>query len=165
MHLTQLLPIEGWAELEREWSARSGLTPAVYDLENKRLTAFANWANELCPALRQSPQALTGICAVAQQGLAAMARSTRRPVVEECDAGLVKIVAPVFVGDELIGTVSGCGRRYPESDMDFEYLAQSSGLTAEALREKAPSVAAITPEEAAELAAFLSSRIGELTRG
>ena len=53
--------------------------------------------------------------------IASQAMKTKQPVVEECDAGLIKIAVPVFVSNAFMGVVGGCGlldkNGYVESDL------------------------------------------------
>lgn len=41
--------------------------------------------------------------------MAAQAKKTKKPVIEECDAGMAKIVVPIYVENQFIGAVGGCG--------------------------------------------------------
>ena len=53
--------------------------------------------------------ASAAICAPGNQNFMAQAEKTRKPVIAECDAGLVKIAVPIFNKDEFLGTAGGCG--------------------------------------------------------
>jgi ligand-binding sensor protein len=50
--------------------------------------------------------------------IAAEARQKKVPVIEECDAGLLKLVVPLFVGDEYIGAVGACGLLLDDGEVD-----------------------------------------------
>ena len=162
MNPTDLLRVEAWADFERELARRSGLTTVVYDADNARVTDTQTWANELCPLVKEDPDAASQICAVAQQNLLAAAVRTRRPIVEECDAGMVKIVMPIFVGDDLVGSVSGCGQFLPDSELEVEYLVQSTGMSEDGVRRLGESVRRISEEEARAHADYVFERVQEI---
>ena len=102
MKLTDLQPLEKWIELEDAIHHRSGMRASVYDIDGVGITGQSQHANDLCPAIRATGKGQTYICAVAHQNMAAMSQNGRSPVIEECDAGMVKIVVPIFAGDEFI---------------------------------------------------------------
>ena len=76
MELTDLLPLEKWAELETEIHARSGLESNVFNTDGIRITDNKVWVNRLCPAIKATDKGQAFICAVAHMNLAAMAGST-----------------------------------------------------------------------------------------
>ena len=108
MDLTDLFPLDKWVELEKEINRRSGLNATVFDSNGTRITDFKKWSNSLCPLIKANEKGQTFICSSAHQNIAAVAKKTRKPVVKECDAGMAKIVVPVFVHDEFLGCVGGC---------------------------------------------------------
>jgi ligand-binding sensor protein len=164
MKLTDIMPAEKWAEIEKEFADKSKLTPAVFNAEGGRVTDSALWCNRLCPAIRKIPKALAQVCALAHQNMAKMAAHSRAPVVEECDAGMVKIVVPIFSGDEFIGAIGGCGRLFPDSEVEETYLAEISGLPAEEIHSLAGEVEPITEEEAQSLANHLAERVEQILK-
>ena len=109
MKLTDLLPLNEWVELERDITARFGPSGNIFDTEGIRITDYRNWANRLCPVIKANDKGQSFICAVAHQNLAAQAKQSRKPIIEECDAGIAKIVVPIIVEGEFIGAACGCG--------------------------------------------------------
>ena len=109
MKLTDLLPLDGWVELEKEITKQSGLSGNIFDPEGIRITHYRNWGNRLCPVIKANDRGQSFICAVAHQNLAVQAKQTRKPLVEECDAGIAKVVVPIFVDDAFLGAACGCG--------------------------------------------------------
>ena len=90
MKLTDLLPPDAWFELEQEITKQTGLSGNIFDAEGVRITNYRNWANRLCPEIKANDKGQSFICAVAHQNLAAQAKRTRKPLIEECDAGIAK---------------------------------------------------------------------------
>jgi ligand-binding sensor protein len=118
MKLVDIFPIEKWIELEKEINKRSGLNASVFDAEGIRITDFKKWANRLCPVVKGNEKGQSYICAVAHQNAANQAKKNRGPVIIECDAGLVKVVVPIFVDDEFLGVAGGCGLLQKGSEVD-----------------------------------------------
>ena len=162
MELTDILPKEKWAALEREIQEISGMRPRVYDVNGMGITDHSFFGNDLCARIQSIPKAQTFICAVAQNNLAVMAQNTRRPVVEECDAGMVKVVVPIFVGDELIGTAGCCGKLLEDGEVDAFMIQRSSDLPEEEIETLAKTVPTATSAEMEALADRIARRLEEL---
>jgi len=164
MKLTDLMPVEEWIELQKAFSEKSSLASAVFDAEGSPATDAAFPCNRLCPAIKKIPDAGRQICSLAHQNMAAIAQRIHKPVIEECDAGMLKIVVPVFVEDEFIGAVGGCGRILPDSEVDVEYVQEVSGMKADDISEMASEVKSITQPEAEELASYLADRVRDIVK-
>ncbi|MDJ0801336.1 MAG: PocR ligand-binding domain-containing protein [Desulfobacterales bacterium] len=162
MKLTDLQPLEAWAALEAAIHEKSGLRARVYDIDGVGITDKSAHANELCPAIRSTSKGLTFICAVAHQNLAAMAQNSREPVVEECDAGLIKIVVPIFVGDEFVGAAGGCGLLAADGEVDDFMINKTTELPEAQITELAARIGTITAGELEELTAFIAAEVQRL---
>ena len=92
MQLTDIAPVESWVELEKEINRRSGLDANVFNTKGYRISDLKNWANSLCPEIKATDKGQSFICAPAHMNLAVQAMKTKRAVIEECDAGLIKMV-------------------------------------------------------------------------
>ncbi|MGD9331946.1 MAG: PocR ligand-binding domain-containing protein [Desulfobacterales bacterium] len=165
MQLTDLQPLEKWVELEEAIHRRSGMRASIYDVDGVGITGRSQHANDLCPAIRDTGKGQTYICAVAHQNMAAMARKGNAPVIEECDAGLIKIVVPIFAGDEFIGAAGGCGLLLEDGEVDDFMINKTTDLAEEKIAALAGSVATITPHEAEKLAAFIAGEIERVVKG
>jgi ligand-binding sensor protein len=162
MELTDILPVERWAELEREIHARSGMRPRVYDAHGVGITGESIFANELCAQIQSIPKAQTFICALAHTNMAAMARQSNTPVVEECDAGIVKIVVPIVVEGRFLGAAGGCGLLLEGGEVDTFMVNRTAGIPEKRVEELAQAVAFTTLGEAEELARWIAGRIDAL---
>jgi len=163
MNLTDLLPVDKWVELEREINRRSGLNATVFDINHIRITDFKKWANNLCPVIKANEKGQTFICATAQRHIAAMAQKSRKPVVEECDAGMVKIVVPVFVKGEFLGSVSGCGLLPTDRGKVESFLVNKTmGIDEEEIERLSQTIGHISMEEAKALGLFISEEISKI---
>ena len=118
MTLVEMLPVEKWIELEMGINKRSNLNASVFDANGIRITNYKKWANRLCPVVKADEKGQSYICAVAHQNAANQAQKTRAPAIVECDAGLVKVVVPIFENDEFLGVAGGCGLLLKDSEVD-----------------------------------------------
>ncbi|HUU40395.1 MAG TPA: PocR ligand-binding domain-containing protein [Desulfatiglandales bacterium] len=109
MKLTEILPLDEWLELEKRIHNMLGLNAAVFNKDGFRITDYKNWANRLCPVIKGNEKGQSFICGVANQNMMAQAKETRKPVADECDAGLIKVAIPIFLNDEFLGIAGGCG--------------------------------------------------------
>lgn len=156
MKPTDLAPVQKWKELEKEFATRSGLTAAAFDAENGRVTDATVWANELCPVIKGNPASANQICSIAQQNMAAICRKTGRPLLEECDAGMFKLMVPIIAGGEFVGTMGGCGRLLADGELEVDYIAEATGKPPREIERLGSSVATLTQDEAEALAHFLA---------
>jgi ligand-binding sensor protein len=162
MKLTDVQPLSKWLELEEAIHERTGMRASVYDTEGIGITGQSKQANALCEAIRDTGKGQTYICAVAHQNMAAIATQTRQPVIEECDAGLIKIVVPIFVGDEFVGAAGGCGLLMEGGKADEFMINKTTDLPESRITKLAETVAPMTMAEADELAQFIREMVEKL---
>jgi len=162
MELKDVLPVEQWAELERDIHEKSGMRPRVYNVDGMGITGQTIYGNGLCSRIQSTPKAQTFICAVAHNNLAAMARNSGKPVVEECDAGLIKIVVPIFVGDEFLGAAGACGKLAEEGEIEAFMINRSGGIPEEEIEELSGDVPSTSWSDMEEFAAYIKKRIDEM---
>jgi ligand-binding sensor protein len=163
MELTDLQPLEKWIELEKAIHARSGLDASVFNTDGIRITNHKKWANRLCPVIKANPKGQTFICSTAHQNVAAQAVKTKKPVIEECDAGLVKIVVPIFVEDQFIGAVGGCGLLL-EDDGEIEtfLLGKTLDMEESELEALAQGLGSLSLPQAEEISAYIAGQIDQI---
>ena len=159
MELTDLLPVEEWMKLEKEIHARYGLDTNVFNTDGIRITPYKSWVNRICPEIKATDKGQSFICAVAHMNLAVMARNSRQTVVEECDAGIVKIVVPVFVADNFIGAVGACGKCLEEGEVDAFLVNKITGIDEEKVESLARDIEHISSETIAEFTAYVEDKI------
>lgn len=165
MELTDVLPKEAWARLEREIYERSEMRPRVYDVEGVGITDQSMYGNPLCEKIQSIPKAQTFICAVAHNNLAALAKNTRQAVVEECDAGMIKVVVPIFVDDEFVGAAGACGKLVEDGEVDAFMVNRSSDLPEEEVERLAEEVPFTTRADMDDLVAFIEGWLQEQLQG
>ena len=164
MKLTDLLPLDAWVELEREITRQSGLSGNIFDVAGVRITDYRNRANRLCPEIKANDKGQSFICAVAHQNLAAQAKQTRRPIVEECDAGIAKVVVPIWVDDEFLGAACGCGSLLEGGEVDTFLVNKITGIDEEEIERLSHDIGTLSAEEANALVNYLEIEIEKIVQ-
>ncbi len=159
MQLTDLLPIDEWIAFEKEMTDRFGIDANVFDPDGIRITNYKNWINRLCPEIKANDKGQSFICAVAHQNIAALAKQTRKPVIEECDAGLAKIVVPIFIGDDFLGAACGCGALLEEGEVDPFLINKITGIDDATIERLSEGIPSFTREKAETLIRFVEAEL------
>jgi ligand-binding sensor protein len=162
MKLTDVAPIERWMELENDINARSGMDANVFDTKGYRISPQKHWANRLCPAVKDTDKGQSFICAPAHMNLAAQAMRGRATVIEECDAGLVKLVVPIFIGDEFIGAVGACGMKFEDGEIDSFLVNKMTDISEDTVESLSATVLAISRGRAEELGRYIGERVQQI---
>lgn len=165
MKLTDIQPLEKWVELEKEIVERYGLDSNVFNVDGVRISEFKEWANKLCPAIKATDKGQSFICAVAHMNIATQAMQTRKAVIEECDAGLVKIVVPIFVDEVFLGAIGSCGVLLDDGEVDTFLINKITEIEEEKAEQLAEGLGSITTEEAEKLTGFIQDKIDGIIDG
>ena len=163
MQLSDIMPIEDWLSFQDEVNTTFDTGPSVYNSEGKQATHFECEGNAVCQAIRGSADGGVQICARSHQTIMAMAQRTRKAVIEECDAAMVKVVVPVFIGDEFVGATGVCGLLWDDEEVDAFYVSKVTGIPEEEIEALARQSRRLTRAEAETIADFMTSRIEEAT--
>ena len=162
MKLTDMLPLEEWVEFEKDIHRRYGMDVNVFNTDGVRISEFKQWVNKLCPAVKATDKGQSFICAVAHMNIATQARQTAKPVIEECDAGLVKIVVPIFLDDDFIGAVGACGLLLDDGEADTFLINKITEIDEQTAELLSADVGRISSRKAEALADDVSGRIAEI---
>ena len=164
MKMTDLLSVEDWKTLEQEFHQQTGLDTNVYDSEGFTFTGLKQWANKICPVIKARPESLQSVCSVAHQNLAHQAKLTGKPVIEECDIGLIKICVPVIVADKFLGAVGGCGLVPEGGEVETFMVHKLTGMDESEVEELASGIKTISESRAMEIAVDMEDRVSKLIR-
>ena len=162
MKLTDIAQLKIWLELEKKINQHSGLNACVFDVDGVRITNFKKWANKLCPVIKADKKGQDYICAVAHQNIAAQAKRSRKPVVAECDAGLMKLVVPIFINGEFLGVAGGCGYIVSNGEVDRFMISKTTGIAEEKLRDLSDDIPVMTPEQAESHTKLIQAEIEQI---
>jgi len=162
MELTDLLSVEEWVHLEKEIHERYDLDTNVFNTDGIRITPYKSWVNRLCPEIKATDKGQSFICAVAHMNLATMARNSGEAVVEECDAGIVKIVVPIFIGDDFVGAVGACGKCLDDGEVDTFLVNKITDMDEEKAESLAQDIEFISTETTRELISYVEEKIEKI---
>ena len=159
MELTDIAPLEAWRELEKKINERSGLNASVFNVDGIRITNFVKWANSLCPAVKGNEKGQSYICSVAHQNIAGQAAKSRKAVVETCDAGMLKLVVPIFVNGDFLGVAGGCGCLEKNEDIDTFMINKTTGINEEKLVRLSENIPSMTRDQAEAHVKYIEKEI------
>ena len=164
MKLTDICPLEKWVELEQDIHDRFNIDSNVFNIDGIRISEHKAWVNKLCPAIKATDKGQSFICAVAHMNLATMAKNSSKAVVEECDAGLVKIVVPIFAKDTFIGAVGACGLLMQDGEVDSFLINKIAEIDEEKVDTLSQGINSISNDKIQKLISFIEDRLAELLR-
>ena len=164
MDLTDIAPMEKWIELEKDIHRQTGLDVNVFDIKGYRISDIKNWANNLCPEIKATDKGQSFICAPAHMNIAAMAMKTRRAVVEECDAGLVKMVVPIFFADEFVGAVGACGFLLDDGEVDSFLVNKMTEIDEDKIELLTDGIPSISTTKAESLGRYIATQVDSIVR-
>jgi len=162
MQLTDICPLEKWVELEQDIHDRFNIDSNVFNIDGIRISEHKAWVNKLCPAIKATDKGQSFICAVAHMNLATMAKNSSKAVVEECDAGLVKIVVPIFANNTFIGAVGACGLLMQDGEVDSFLINKIAEIDEEKIDTLSQGINSISNEKIQELISFIEGRLSEI---
>jgi ligand-binding sensor protein len=157
MELTDIMLLEGWKRLAEDIYTRFGFNGAVYDRNNNVLAKSEEWANKICPAIKAGEARI--ICASAQQRLSKVAQEKREPATEECEIGLTKFVVPIFLNEEFVGTVGGCGCVLGDSETDAFYIGKLLKKEDEEIKSLLTTVRHISQDKVQEAIRYVQKKV------
>jgi ligand-binding sensor protein len=162
MKLTDIASLKRWLELEKDVHQRTGLDVNVFDTKGYRISEFKNWANRLCPEIKATDKGQSFICAPAHMNIAAQAMRSRQPAIEECDAGLVKLVVPIFVAGEFVGAVGACGFLLDDGEVDSFLVNKMTDIDEEKVERLSQGISSINTEKAESLSQYIQEQLNEI---
>ena len=162
MELTDIAPLETWRKLEQKINDRSGLNASVFNADGIRITDYVKWANKLCPVIKGNEKGQSYICSVAHQNIAAQAAKTGKAVIETCDAGMLKLVVPIFVNGDFLGVAGGCGCLEINEEIDTFMISKTTGINEEKLINLTEEIPYMTRDDAESLASYIEAEISRL---
>jgi ligand-binding sensor protein len=162
MKLEDVAPLEKWIDLEVEIHQHTGLDVNVFNVEGYRITEFKKWANNLCPEIKATDKGQSFICAPAHMNIAAAAMRSKKPAIQECDAGLIKMVVPIFVKDEFVGAVGACGFLLDDGEVDSFLVYKMADIDEDKVENLAEGIPSISTAKAQLLSQYIKTRIEKI---
>jgi ligand-binding sensor protein len=94
----------------------------------------------------------------------AEAKQTEKPVIGECDAGMMKISVPVFAEGEFLGAVGGCGLLPEGGEVETFLIEKTLGLSEKEIADLCEGLGTMMEEEAQDMAEFIATRIDQYVK-
>lgn len=160
MELTDIMPVEVWKQLAEDIFTRFGFNGAVYDKNNNVFAKSEGWANKVCPSIKAGDSRI--LCAAAQQWCSKEAKEKKEAAIVECDAGLIKFAVPIFVDDELIGTVGGCGCLLGDTELDAFYIGKLLKREEEEIKDLLITVPCISQDKVTEAIRYIQEKMNKI---
>lgn len=98
------------------------------------------------------------------QAVGAEVRNARASAVTDCDAGLMVVCVPVFVGGEFVGMVGGCGGFRDGAEAESFLIEKSAGLSEEQVAELCSDMREYSEDEAQGIARHIEGRVAEIVK-
>lgn len=162
MELTDIASLEKWEEFEKEIHNQCGMNASVYNNQGNRITSYVAFANEICSTIKSFPEGIAAICAMVNQHFGAELAKTKQPLIDECDAGLVKFAVPILFKGEFLGTVGGCGHLLPDSEVETFLIEKAIGKDDLGLETKMNTVKRVSEEEVKASLVFVQTYLDNL---
>ena len=162
MKLIDLAPLDKWIELEKDIHQKSGLDVNVFDTKGYRISEFKNWANRLCPEIKATDKGQSFICAPAHMNIATLAMRSQQAVMEECDAGMLKLVIPIFADDEYVGAFGACGFLLDDGEVDSFLVYKMTDISEDKVERLAEGIPVTTTEKAEILSQYITNQISKI---
>jgi ligand-binding sensor protein len=162
MDLLDFAPLDRWVDLEKDIHQKSGLDVNIFNPEGYRISEFKIWANQLCPKIKATDKGQSFICAPAHMNIAAQAMRTKQPAIEECDAGMIKLVLPIFIDDEFVGAVGACGFLLDDGEVDSFLVNKMTDIEEETVERLSAGIPAITTKKAESLSRYITEQVDKI---
>jgi ligand-binding sensor protein len=114
---------EEWQHILDDVCQASGMPAALVDAQSVVLQSSGE-RNPLCAKIRSINESLSFICAQTQLFMVESSRISRKPVIDACEAGMLKFLIPLFLDGEFLGAVTVCGCSFPEEEIEIFGISQ-----------------------------------------
>ncbi|MCB2148462.1 MAG: PocR ligand-binding domain-containing protein [Deltaproteobacteria bacterium] len=162
MDLLDVTPLKTWESLENHIREHTGIIAAAFDAKGIRLIPPAAWPNRLCPEIKANPKGQSFICSTAHMNMANLARSSRKPVIDACDAGMLKLVVPIFAKEVFVGVVSACGMLLEGDAVDTFLVNKITGMEEAYLEKRATGIPTLSMEKAQTIIHFIQGQVEKI---
>jgi len=162
VELTDLMPLEEWKAFEVEVAEKYKVNANVFDKAGIRITDYKYRANSLCPEIKATDKGQSFICAVAHMNIAAQAVATHAPLIEECDGGFIKMVVPIFVKGEFVGSFSTCGFLMEGGEIDSFIVNKITEIDEERIKILSKDIVSLSTAKVEEIKNYMAAQIDKI---
>jgi ligand-binding sensor protein len=138
MEALNLLSRAKWEETLHKFARQVRMAACLTD-ERGAIILCQQERRPLCLAIQANKDAKSAICSQVSSSMTQTMRSTLKPEVGICDAGLLRIAVPVIRLGFLVGQVTACGLTCDEEDVSTFLLGRMLDLPEERVQQLAGS--------------------------
>jgi len=148
-----------WCRFEKSVYDQFGVNVVTLDKSGARMTSGDMlWANDLCALIKTSPNGADKICNRVLDILIQAVKAKRIYALDECDAGINKIVFPIIQNQEINGFVNICGKPFCNAERIYtDYIHETINVDTEEIKKLLPSICPINPRTLKDLKQFVTN--------
>ena len=148
-----------WHLFEKSLHDHFGVNAVTLDRSGARKTAEnIVWANSLCALIKAHPDGAKKICNRLLEILIQAVKTKKAYAMDECAAGMNKIVFPIIQNEEVNGFINICGRPFSNTDRIYtDYIQKTIHADAEEIQKLLPTVTPIDPRTIKKMKHFVTS--------
>jgi ligand-binding sensor protein len=150
---------EEWEKILDRFSGDTKMTACLTDKTGKQLLCVSD-RYPLCAAVRENKEALTFICSQTNTAMLAVVGKTHQPEVDVCEAGLIRVVVPIFQDGALVGQVTACGLASDDEELNSFLVGKELGIPEEKVLDLAQATPLGSEEELEQVCARLFDELG-----
>jgi ligand-binding sensor protein len=148
-----------WNRFEQSLHDDFGVNAVTLKIDGTRRTSGDMlWANSLCALIKTNKAGKRKICDRLLKMLIHAVKTRRALAMDECAAGMNKIVFPIIQDDDINGFVNICGRPFSNADRIYtDYIRETIGADAQEIEKRLASLTPIDPRTFKEMKHFITS--------
>ena len=147
---------EEWTGLLARVAEETGMTATLTDDKGNHILEEQGQRTPLCLKIREKKASRTFICSQTNVAMLREVKRTLKPLIDECEAGLVRMVVPVCHEGVLIGQVTACGLvAKEEEEIDPFLIAEQVGLSEGEVEDLATLTSAVSRKNVESIATRL----------
>ena len=148
-----------WHILERTLHQQYHVHAVTYHKDGSRLThGEISWANSLCASIKASPTGSEKVWSLTQRRMCCDAGKRECCVREECPAGMLKIVVPIMIENNVEGFVCLGGRPFVSINRIYTDTIQCIiGMDKEEIQKQLVAIRPIDYRTIKEIMTYITS--------
>ncbi len=148
-----------WNHFEKTLHDDFDVNVVTLEIDGTRKTAGdILWANDLCALIKTNKEGATKICDRLLKILIRIVKAKKAFAMDECAAGMNKIVFPIIQDGEIKGFINICGRPFSNADRIYtDYIQETIGADTEEIKRRLSSLTPIDPRTFKKMKYFFTS--------